>query len=319
MSGSGWMKFPRCFAKWRWSRDHKMNTLLIHLMNNASVCDDYVGNDVIHRGQLVVTREQICKETGLSIQEYRTRIKRLILAGKITLISTNEHTIITICDLADSDGQQQLFEDSVTNQQPTNNQRITNDTYINNTRDYIDYNKNNTHTSYKRNKNLISGVCENFVERYNREFQSLKPCTRLTTYRRAMIESCLNNYSEADVEKFFTQLHLSPFLSGLNQTGFVADISFCLSHFTEILEGKYISSKETKTQQAVDIFQESESEEEKHRREVDEKIKQIFAIYANAQKNPSSTDAELIRTWIQSGFIADNNGKCIILQKEQLK
>lgn len=82
---------------------------------------------VIKKGQLVISRATVCKETGLTAQQYRTSMERLKSTNEITSQTTNRFTLVTICKYESY----QLAEDieqpakQPTNQ-PANNQRTTN-------------------------------------------------------------------------------------------------------------------------------------------------------------------------------------------------
>lgn len=93
----GWIKLYRELTSWEWFRNPKMVQLFIWLLLRANPNDDS-RNCGVKRGQLVTTAKAIMEGTGLSYQELRTCIARLVATNKITKESTNKYSIITICD-----------------------------------------------------------------------------------------------------------------------------------------------------------------------------------------------------------------------------
>lgn len=89
------------------------------------------GRDItVKRGSFVTGREKACAEMPeISAQRYRTAINYLKSTNRITTISTNKYTIITICKYDEYQGEElqvnQQKNAQITNHQPTTNQRLT--------------------------------------------------------------------------------------------------------------------------------------------------------------------------------------------------
>ena len=121
---------------WEWFHDSNMVHLWIYFLIKANRTDtNWQGVD-IPRGSFVTTLNGICKDTGLSMQNVRTCIKKLVANKKLThevtngLTNkvTNKFTIITICEY-DSYNTLKNGTNKETNKQantPSNN-KLTND------------------------------------------------------------------------------------------------------------------------------------------------------------------------------------------------
>lgn len=127
---NGWVKIHRKMVDWEWFSSPTTSHLLFYFILKANIEDKKWRGRVIKRGQFVTSRAVACEESGLTVQEYRTAVKRLLECGTITTETTNTSTIVTLCNY---ESYQQKEEPSnqpsnqrITNQQPTNNQRITN-------------------------------------------------------------------------------------------------------------------------------------------------------------------------------------------------
>ena len=79
----------------------------------------------VKRGSIVSSYEKLATETGLSVMQVRTAIKKLKSTGEITCKSNNKNTVFTVVkyDLYQSDNKQNNRQ--VTNKQQTNNKQIT--------------------------------------------------------------------------------------------------------------------------------------------------------------------------------------------------
>lgn len=95
----------------------------------------WVAGQQINRGQVAVTRSQLCYEWKVSEQTVRTILKNLESDGFLTIKSTNKLTIVTICNYdiyQPSQPTDQPTNQPSTNQQSTNSLSINNNIYNNN-------------------------------------------------------------------------------------------------------------------------------------------------------------------------------------------
>lgn len=94
---SSYIKIYRGLLSWEWYKDSKMVHLFIHLLCSANFTDGRFKGVEIKRGQLVTGLKSLAYNTGISIQSLRTCLERLKSTSEITIKSTSEYSIITIC------------------------------------------------------------------------------------------------------------------------------------------------------------------------------------------------------------------------------
>lgn len=72
-----WIKLPRSFTSWRWYHESKMVHLFLYLLLQANVKKKDYLSLTIYPGQVVTSLVQIAQDTGLSIRNVRTCLKKL--------------------------------------------------------------------------------------------------------------------------------------------------------------------------------------------------------------------------------------------------
>lgn len=132
VDNNSWIKLYRRFLEWEWYDDINVCRLFIHLLLKANYKDKKWKGIIIKRGQVITGRLKLAKETGLTQQQVRTSLTKLISTNEITKLSTPQYTIITINNY----DKYQTPTNKITNEQPTNNQPITT------TKEYKEKNRN---------------------------------------------------------------------------------------------------------------------------------------------------------------------------------
>ena len=125
----GWIKLYRQIRQWRWYSDSNVKSLFIHCLLLANVNDGHWHEYDIKQGSFITSLGALSAELGMSMQQIRTALKKLQSSGEIVLKSTNKNTLITICNWASyqgqNEGEQQTNNKQITNEQQTNNKQIT--------------------------------------------------------------------------------------------------------------------------------------------------------------------------------------------------
>ena len=118
-----WVKLYRKIEDWRWYKDAITFHLFIHLLLNVNYCPSANGENILGRGQIMVTRRSLTESTNISDRSIRTCIEKLQKSKEILISqkATNRPHIITICNY---DSYQSGFAPS--NIQLTYNQHTTN-------------------------------------------------------------------------------------------------------------------------------------------------------------------------------------------------
>lgn len=149
---NGFIVINRKILKWEWYQDTNTVRLFLHLLLIANWEDKRWQGIEIRRGQVVTSRRHLAKDTGLSEQQVRTSLNKLILTNEITKTTTNKFTLITINNYKKYQDYNPQHNQQITNEQPTNNQQITTTKQINNI----------TNKQYISTTTIVQYVEENF-------------------------------------------------------------------------------------------------------------------------------------------------------------
>ena len=136
---SGWIKVHRQILEWEWYSDNNCFRLFIHLLLKANHKERRFKGIELEIGSIVTSRDLLSKETGLTGQQIRTALNKLISTNEITSVSSSQGTIIQVVNYE----KYQVPTNEITNEQPASNQRVTTNKNIKNKEE-----KNNTFSFY---------------------------------------------------------------------------------------------------------------------------------------------------------------------------
>lgn len=144
----GWIKLHRSLLDWEWFKEPNTLSVFIFLLISARHDDCLWQGITIKAGEVITSLSRIAEGTGLSFQQTRTALNRLINTCEITSKSTNKYTIITISNYDsyqcyDNNKQQtKQHTGQQTNNKQNNKEATTNKNNIN-------YNINNNNADNK--------------------------------------------------------------------------------------------------------------------------------------------------------------------------
>ena len=92
----GWIKLYRKLVSWEWYTDSSVKCLWLHLLLMANIEPTSYRGKVIPRGSLATTEQKLSYETGLSRQQIRTAMNKLISTNEIAKTSNKEYTVISV-------------------------------------------------------------------------------------------------------------------------------------------------------------------------------------------------------------------------------
>lgn len=133
----GYIKLHRKIFDWEWYGDPKMVALWLHLLLSANYEDKEWRGEIVRRGELVTSLSILAAETGLTVQEIRTCLKKLEsntqsnthinthFNKQINTQRTNKFTKITICNY---DSYQLCDSDKSTDSNTQSNKQLTRET-----------------------------------------------------------------------------------------------------------------------------------------------------------------------------------------------
>ena len=125
----GWIKLNRSLIEWEWYSDIPVRLTFIHLLLLANWEDKNWQGVLIKRGQCITGRNETPKTIGITVQQYRTAIKKLKSTHEITTKSTNNYTLVSIenYDVYQNKNEEPTHKTThdPTIEQPTSNPRAT--------------------------------------------------------------------------------------------------------------------------------------------------------------------------------------------------
>ena len=188
----GWIKLHRKLTEWEWYKDNNTKSLFIHLLLMANHKDGRFQGQDVKRGQLITGRKVLSVQTGLSEQQIRTGLNKLISTNEITIKTTNKNSLISIIRYnsyqIESENTKQSTSE-ITNNQPTSNQQVTT-------------NKNDKNV--KNDKNLLEGEKISKEEIHKRLFKELKESTSWME-QFCMNQKCTMQEAEKHLIKFYQE------------------------------------------------------------------------------------------------------------------
>lgn len=95
---TGWIKLHRELLSWEWYDDMNTKCLFIHCLLRANHSDTEWRGHKIKRGQFLTSVDTLTRETGLSVSQVRTSLKKLISTNELTSKSQARSTVITVVE-----------------------------------------------------------------------------------------------------------------------------------------------------------------------------------------------------------------------------
>jgi hypothetical protein len=130
---SGWIKLHRQILEWEWYSDNNCFRLFLHLLLKANHKEKRFKGIELKVGSIVTSRDLLARETGLSSQQIRTALTKLISTNEITSVTSSQGTIIQIVSYE----KYQVPTNEITNEQPTSNQQSTTNNNVKNEKKFI--------------------------------------------------------------------------------------------------------------------------------------------------------------------------------------
>lgn len=121
MANEGFIKLYRKMLEWGWYDDGPTKDVFIHLLLIASYEDKFYRGIHLERGQVVTTVKEMEVKLGLTTQQIRTALSKLISTNELTKKSTSKFTIYTINNYADYQSSNNDNNKPATNEQQTSN------------------------------------------------------------------------------------------------------------------------------------------------------------------------------------------------------
>ena len=125
----GFIKLHRKIIDWEWYDDINTKTLFIHILLMANYEDRKWHGETVKRGSFLTSYQTLATQTGLTMQQVRTSIKKLLSTNDITKVTSNKNTVIIVPNYNLYQSVQQAEEQTnnieETNEQHSNNIQVT--------------------------------------------------------------------------------------------------------------------------------------------------------------------------------------------------
>lgn len=171
---TGWIKLHRSILEWEWWNERDTRDLFIYCLLAANHDEQRQFGIIIPRGTFITSRKKLSDGAGISQQSVRTALLRLERTHNLTVQSTNQHTIITICNY-------NKYQAKDTNDQPTTNQAINQAINQRPTNDQPDTDQNSTIEPTKQPNNAIDNNTDNYKEQLTKHQPTIQPTTNQPT------------------------------------------------------------------------------------------------------------------------------------------
>lgn len=245
MNGSNYIKINRSILDWEWYQDNNTKVLFLHMMLKANWKKAKFKGVDIERGSFASSYQSLSSETGLSIQNIRTSIRKLKSTGEITVTKYSKFTVFTVnnyCEYQKSN--------KVSNAEPTGNQQATNSQVTTIEEDKKERNKE----IYRDDKSSLRQTesVRRVIEAWNSLSEyGIRKVSRVNSgsKRYNSLVARLNEYGEEEVLHAIENVKHSDFLQG-KESGKSWTITFdwfvMPSNFPKVLEGNYDNRDQVK-------------------------------------------------------------------------
>ena len=178
----GWIKLHRQILEWEWYSDNNCFRLFLHLLLKANHKEKRFKGIELKVGSIVTSRDLLARETGLSSQQIRTALNKLISTNEITSETSSQGTILQIVSYE----KYQVATNEITNEQPTSNQRVT------------------------TNKNIKKEKKENIYRKFSHLYISFDEFNKLCVdYTKQQVDDILDQIENYSQNKKFSSLYLT--------------------------------------------------------------------------------------------------------------
>ena len=147
----GFICLWRTMKNWEWFTDVNTAHLFVYCLISANHKDKKYKGTLIKRGSFVTSYSKISAETGLSVQNIRTSLKKLKSTQEITYKTSTKGTVIIVQNYSKYQNYNKRSNNQLTINQQTANKRLTTNNNDNN-----DNNVNNTLSSRESRESFPS-------------------------------------------------------------------------------------------------------------------------------------------------------------------
>jgi DNA-binding transcriptional MerR regulator len=116
---NGWVKLHRQILEWEWYMDIPIRLLFLHLVLKANHKEKKYKGTLVEVGCLLTSRDDLAKETGLTVKQIRRALDKLKTTGEIASKTSPQGTHIQLLKYSDY----QITASETANERPANGQQ----------------------------------------------------------------------------------------------------------------------------------------------------------------------------------------------------
>lgn len=135
---TGYIALYRSILEWEWYSDINVRAVFIHCLLLANHKEKKWRGITIKRGQFISSRKELSAQIGITEQQFRTAIAKLVSTNEITSKGNAQHTVFTVINYDKYQSSNQQNNQQPTNDQPADNQPSTTTNNVNNENNEID-------------------------------------------------------------------------------------------------------------------------------------------------------------------------------------
>lgn len=250
MNDDGYIKISRKILEWEWYDDMNTKSLFLHLLLKATYKDKRYMGEIIPRGSYASSIRNLADETGMSVQNIRTSLKRLEVTQEVTRFQHGKFTVFTVNNYDKYQTGNTVPNTEVTQSQHRGNTLIEQE-IKNNIKESV-----SNDTDKKDDKRLSpsdsdSHIIATIQSLYGTVCGSYPRLAKMTEKRKAAIKARLRQgYTVDDFKTVFEKAEASSFLKGGNDRNWSADFDWLIkdTNMSKVLEGKYDHDRKPKQQ-----------------------------------------------------------------------
>jgi len=172
---TGWIKLHRQLLEWEWYDDTNTKCLFLHCLLRANHSDTEWRGHNIKRGQFLTSVDTLTRETGLSVSQIRTSLKKLISTNEIASKSQARSTVITVLSYDSHQDNDKPNDKLMTMKSQADDNEIATD-------------KNVIIKECKNDKNLVNDRFAEFWDLYGKKTDSSKCKTKFARLTKTEVE-----------------------------------------------------------------------------------------------------------------------------------
>lgn len=119
---NGYIKLYRSVLDWEWFNDISTFRLFMYCLLKANYSDTKWRGIDIEKGSFITSYNSLSKQTGLSLQQTRTSLNKLILTGELTHNPHNKYSVIKVNNYDIYQGSNTQKNKQINNQVTSNQQ-----------------------------------------------------------------------------------------------------------------------------------------------------------------------------------------------------